>query len=149
MRAVVQRVLRASVEVGGEIVASIGEGIMVLVGIHREDGPEDMEYVRGKILGLRIFDDDQGVMNLSVEDTGGEVLLISQFTLQGDARKGRRPSYSAAMPPEQAGQLFVRFVDSVRSRYPRVQTGIFGAEMDVSLVNSGPVTIVIDSTGIL
>lgn len=149
MRAVVQRVSRASVEVDGKEIASIGEGIMVLVGIHRDDSPEDMKYIRDKILGLRIFDDDQGVMNLSVEDAGGEVLLVSQFTLHGDARRGRRPSYSAAMSPDNAVRFFEQLVESIRNRYPRIQAGIFGADMDVSLVNRGPVTIILDSTGIL
>ncbi len=145
MRSVVQRVSGASVEVRGVRRASIGAGIVALIGIGKDDSPDDMEYIASKILGLRIFDDENGVMNLSVADTGGEVLLVSQFTLFGDARKGRRPSYSGAMPPEMAILQFDRFVGLFRGKYERVQTGEFGAHMMLDLVNDGPVTILLDS----
>ena len=149
MRAVVQRVAGASVSVPGEKVTSIGEGLLVLAGIHEDDDRDDLVYIRDKILGLRIFDDDQGVMNRSVGDINGDILLVSQFTLYGDVRRGRRPSYSSAMPPEKAKSFFDQFVTSVRDLYPGVQSGIFGAHMEISLVNSGPVTILLDSARIL
>ncbi len=149
MRAVVQRVANASVSVDGMKVSSIGEGLLVLAGIHENDEQDDMFYIRDKILGLRIFNDDQGLMNRSVGDVNGDILLVSQFTLYGDARRGRRPSYSSAMSPENAKSFFDQFVASVRDQYPGVQSGIFGAHMEISLVNSGPVTILLDSARIL
>jgi D-tyrosyl-tRNA(Tyr) deacylase len=146
MRAVVQRVERASVEVEGSVRASIGPGLLVLVGFAPHDGAAEMEYIAQKILDLRVFNDESGVMNLSLADTGGELLLVSQFTLYGDARRGRRPSYSAAMAPSEAAQSYARFVELCASRHGRVKSGVFGADMRVELVNSGPVTILLDSS---
>ncbi|OHD71245.1 MAG: D-tyrosyl-tRNA(Tyr) deacylase [Spirochaetes bacterium RBG_16_49_21] len=148
MRAVIQRVMEASVTVSGKSVASIGRGILVLAGFHESDTDEDREYVINKILGARIFNDAAGIMNLSVTDTGGEILLVPQFTLYGDLRKGKRPSYSAAMKPDSAREAFDSFVDRCRSRYAKTRAGVFGADMKVSLVNSGPVTILLDSSRI-
>ncbi|MBN1496345.1 MAG: D-tyrosyl-tRNA(Tyr) deacylase [Spirochaetes bacterium] len=145
MRAVIQRVREASVSVDGDEVASIGRGILVFAGLHESDTEKDLEYILGKIIGARIFDDNAGVMNLSVTDTGGEILLVSQFTLYGDLRRGKRPSYSAAMDPEKARDIFNGFVDRCRSLHERTQSGVFGADMKVSLVNDGPVTILLDS----
>ncbi len=146
MRAVVQRVERASVEVEGREHASIGPGLLVLVGFAPADGGAEMEYIAQKILELRIFNDEKGVMNLSLAETGGELLLVSQFTLYGDARRGRRPSYSAAMTPAKAAQSYARFVELCASRHGVVKSGVFGADMRVELVNSGPVTILLDSS---
>jgi D-aminoacyl-tRNA deacylase len=146
MRAVIQRVLQASVQVDGETVASIGSGILVLAGFHESDTARDMEYIVSKLLGVRIFNDARGVMNLSVADTGGEILLVSQFTLYGDARKGKRPSYSSAMKPETAREAFSAFVEQCRGSHEKTKAGIFGADMKVSLVNDGPVTILLDSS---
>jgi D-aminoacyl-tRNA deacylase len=148
MRVVIQRVLRASVEVDGETVASIGRGLLVLAGLHESDTARDMEYITAKLLGVRIFNDADGVMNLSVADTGGEVLLVSQFTLYGDARRGKRPSYSSAMKPEAAREAFASFVGQCRSLHEKTKAGVFGADMKVSLINDGPVTILIDSSGV-
>jgi len=148
MRAVLQRVSRASVAVGGKTVSSIGKGMLVLVGFHRDDAESDMEYIARKILSARIFDDVNGVMNLSVGDVSGEILLVSQFTLYGDARKGKRPSYSDAMAPDAAIEFYKLFTDKCRAEYGKVESGVFGAMMDVSLVNSGPVTILLDSAKI-
>ncbi len=145
MRAVVQRVLQAGVECNGSPAASIGRGMLALVGFRRDDSDADCEYIAGKLLGLRIFNDDSGVMNLTLSETGGGLLLVSQFTLYGDARKGRRPSYSEAMAPEPAREMFDRFVARCRALHPIVEQGVFGAEMMVSLVNWGPVTILLDS----
>jgi D-aminoacyl-tRNA deacylase len=146
MRAVLQRVLNASVEVDGAPVASIGRGLLVLAGLHESDTDTDMEFIAGKILGARIFNDAGGVMNLSVAETGGEVLLVSQFTLYGDLRKGKRPSYSSAMKPDTAREAFARFVELFRSMHEKTCAGVFGADMKVSLVNDGPVTILVDSS---
>ncbi len=145
MRAVVQRVKKASVAVEGETIASIGLGILVLLGIADDDTQKDMEYIAEKCVNLRIFEDAEDVMNLSLQDVEGELLLVSQFTLYGDARKGRRPSYIKAAPPEQARDLFLQCVHVFREKCGRLQTGKFQAEMDVSLVNDGPVTILLDS----
>ncbi len=145
MRAVLQRVDGASVAVGGEEIARIGRGILALVGISREDTAADLEWMAHKILELRFFDDQEGKLNLSLQDVGGELLLVSQFTLYGDCRKGRRPSYSDAAPPAQAEQFYRDFVEAVRKLHPRVQSGIFQAMMDVTLTNSGPVTLLVDS----
>jgi len=144
MRAVIQRVSRAAVEIEGRTHGSIGRGFLVLLGIEEGDGPEDMEYIAGKITGLRIFEDAGGKMNLALGDIGGEVLLISQFTLCGDARKGRRPSFIKAARPEQAIPLYRGAIERL-SREVRVETGEFGADMQVSLINDGPVTILLDS----
>ena len=146
MRAVLQRVRNASVAVDGSIVSSIGTGLLCLAGIEKNDSQADIEYISNKILGLRIFDDEKGFMNRSVEETGGEVLLISQFTLLGDVRKGRRPSWSAAEAPEIAKQMFEDFVNKMSGLLPgKVKIGVFKAMMEVSLINDGPVTILLDS----
>lgn len=145
MRAVVQRVSNARVEVDGETVGAIGRGLMVLLGVGREDGEQDAAWLADKVAGLRVFEDDQGRMSRSVEDVGGSVLVVSQFTLLGDCRKGRRPSFSAAAGPDQASDLYERYVAMLRGRGLEVATGIFQAMMDVHLVNEGPVTLLLDS----
>lgn len=145
MRAVVQRVNRASVEVGGETAGKIESGLVVFLGVGRDDGPADSDYLAGKIAGLRIFEDDQGSMNLSVQDKEGKILSISQFTLHGDCRKGRRPGFSAAAPPEQAEELYDLFCDKLRQNNISVETGCFQAEMRVLVDNDGPVTMLLDS----
>lgn len=145
MRAVVQRVSRARVDIAGETVGAIEEGLLVLIAAGQRDGEKDLEYVTRKIAELRIFEDDDGRMNRSVEDVGGAILAVSQFTLYGDTRKGRRPSFVDAMAPEPAAAMVERFVGVLRSRGLRVETGRFGADMDVTLTNRGPVTILIDS----
>ena len=145
MRAVVQRVTRASVKVSGEITGAIGLGLLVLLGVGQEDAEADADYLAEKIAGLRIFEDDGGKMNLSVIDVGGAVLAVSQFTLFGDVRRGKRPSFDAAARPEHARELYEYFVERVRSLGLRCETGRFQAMMDVELVNSGPVTILLDS----
>ena len=146
MRAVIQRVRSASVEVGGLQIASIQKGLCVLVGFTAGDTQNDLYYICQKILGLRIFDDENSFMNLSLQDIKGELLLVPQFTLYGDARKGRRPSFSDAMKPEEASQLFDAFVTMCTQHYPKVQQGQFQAYMKVSLINDGPVTILLDSS---
>jgi D-aminoacyl-tRNA deacylase len=146
MRAVVQRVAGASVTVDNEILSEIGMGLCCLVGIEAGDGPDDTDYLARKICSIRIFDDENGVMNLDVADVSGEILLISQFTLHGDARKGRRPSYSRAETPQAAREMFERLIVKVKEIFPgRVETGKFQAMMDVSIINHGPVTILLDS----
>lgn len=145
MRAVVQRVVQAGVTVAGEKVAAIGVGLLVLLGIEQNDDQNDALYLAAKIAGLRIFEDTDGKMNLSVCDIKGEVLAVSQFTLLGDCRKGRRPGFSSAAPPEQAEPLCHRFVALLREQGVPVQTGVFRAEMAVDLVNDGPVTLLLDS----
>ncbi|MDO5300901.1 MAG: D-aminoacyl-tRNA deacylase [Tissierellia bacterium] len=145
MRGVVQRVKEASVSVDGQVIGAIEAGLLVLLGITQEDTEEDMDYMARKIMNLRIFDDDQGVMNQSVQDIAGSVLLISQFTLYGDARKGNRPSYIAAAKGEVAEPIYEKMVALLREKGISVATGSFGADMAVSLVNDGPVTILLDS----
>lgn len=145
MRAVVQRVSSASVEVDGASVGSIERGFLALIGVGRDDTDEDAAAIASKIAGLRIFNDDEGAMNLSLGDVGGAVLAVSQFTLHGDARKGRRPSFVDAAPGETAQPLFERVVALMRREGVKVETGTFGAQMRVSLVNEGPVTILFDS----
>jgi len=145
MRAVVQRVTEASVAVGGHVVGRIGRGVMVLLGVGREDGVADVEAMTGKIVDLRIFEDDEGKMNRSLVDVGGSALVVSQFTLFGDVRKGRRPSFIDAAPPELAKALYEDVVRAMRARGITTETGTFQAEMHVHLVNDGPVTILIDS----
>lgn len=145
MRAVLQRVTEARVEVAGQIAGEIGAGLLVLLGVARDDSTDDADYLAEKIANLRIFDDDDGKMNRSLLDTGGAVLVVSQFTLYGDVRRGRRPSYSDAAEPEKANQLYEYFVDRVRGFNAKVETGVFQAMMKVSLVNDGPVTILLDS----
>lgn len=145
MRAVVQRVREARVEVDGALTGSIGRGLLVLLGIAREDTPADADYLAEKIAGLRIFPDQQGKMNRSVQDSGGAVLVVSQFTLYGDTRKGRRPSFDRAAPPEQARALYEYFLQALRARGVTVETGVFQAMMQVHLINDGPVTILCES----
>ncbi len=145
MRAVIQRVKEASVAVGGQVVGSIGTGLVVLVGIGKEDTARDIDWMIEKIVNLRIFEVEEGRLDKSVLDIGGSLLLISQFTLYGDCRKGRRPSFSDAMGSEQARKLFEAFVAKARERVPRVETGVFQTMMDVGLVNNGPVTLILDS----
>ncbi|MCL4245324.1 MAG: D-tyrosyl-tRNA(Tyr) deacylase [Candidatus Dadabacteria bacterium] len=145
MRAIIQRVKEARVEVGGETVGRIGEGMLVLLGAGKDDSDLDAEYLAEKILTLRIFEDPDGKMNLSVTDTGGSLLVVSQFTLYGDCRKGRRPSFDKAAPPEVAEALYEEFVSKLRARGANVETGRFRAMMDVHLVNWGPVTLMLDS----
>jgi D-tyrosyl-tRNA(Tyr) deacylase len=145
MRAVLQRVSEARVRVNGEIVGEIGRGLLVLLGVGQGDSEADARFIAEKTACLRIFEDAQGKMNLSVEETGGAVLVVSQFTLYGDCRQGRRPGFSAAAPPELADALYRQFVDGLQKRGLPVATGIFQAEMAVELVNDGPVTLLLDS----
>ena len=145
MRAGVQRVTQASVTVEDETVGSVGPGIMVLIGVADGDTDKDLKYITDKVMNLRIFDDENGVMNRSVLDTGGSILAVSQFTLYGDARGGRRPSYIRAAGPEAANALYEQAVAAWRAQGIHVETGRFRTEMKVSLVNDGPVTILLDS----
>lgn len=146
MRLLIQRVKNASVSVGGVELSRIGQGLLALVGVGVEDTDEDMEYLAGKLVRLRIFDDGQGVMNLDVRQVGGEVLVVSQFTLQASTRKGNRPSYVRAAPEAVSRPMYERFTARVAELLGReVPTGEFGADMQVALVNNGPVTIWIDS----
>ena len=145
MRAVVQRVNAASVEVDGRILGEVGKGLLVLVGVEEGDREADADYIADKTAGLRIFNDDEDKMNLSVTDVGGGILLISQFTLHGDCRQGRRPSFIAAARPETAIPLYEGVAKRLRAAGLPVATGEFGAHMHVSLVNDGPVTVLLDS----
>jgi D-aminoacyl-tRNA deacylase len=145
MRAVVQRVSEASVRVEGREVARIAAGLLVLLGVAQGDGEDDLALLADKVVNLRVFADAAGHMNLSVLEAGGAVLVVSQFTLLGDARRGRRPGFTDAAPPEQAEALYRRFVERVRVAGVRAEEGVFRATMDVSLVNHGPVTILLDS----
>ncbi len=145
MRACVQRVSQASVTVDGQIVGQIDCGLLVLLGVTGDDQSKDATYLAEKITTLRIFNDDDGKMNRSLLDTGGQMLVVSQFTLLGDCRKGRRPSFTQAAGPEIAQQLYSQFVAEVQSRGIRVATGRFQAHMDVALINDGPVTVLLDS----
>jgi D-tyrosyl-tRNA(Tyr) deacylase len=145
MRAVVQRVAEASVTVEGAVVGRIGEGLVVLLGVGREDGEKDADYLADKVVHLRVFPDEAGQMNRSVLDVAGGLLVVSQFTLYGDARRGRRPGFSAAAAPEDANRLYRYFVGRVAETGLTVQEGVFRALMDVSLVNRGPVTLLLDS----
>ena len=146
MRVVIQRVTEASVTIGGEMVSAIGQGMMVLCGFEEADGPEDLDWTSRKIAALRIFDDEQGVMNRSVVDIGGDILLVSQFTLMASTKKGNRPSYIAAARPETAIPLYEQFKAALTALIGHpIPSGVFGAEMQVALVNDGPVTICIDS----
>ncbi len=145
MRAVVQRVREASVEIEGEIISRIGGGLLVLLGIAREDHRSDAEYLASKISNLRIFEDEAGKMNRSLIDTGGDMLVVSQFTLLGDCRKGRRPSFISAAEPDRANELYEYFVEAVRQLGIPVATGRFKAMMAVALVNDGPVTLIVES----
>lgn len=145
MRAVVQRVAWAKVEVGGETIGAIERGLLVYLGAGKGDGDEDRAYVLGKVLGLRIFEDESGKMNHAVTDVGGALLVVSQFTLYGDVKRGRRPSFDGAMPPEEAEKAYEAFVADAKKTGIRVETGKFRADMKVSSLNDGPVTIWIDS----
>ena len=145
MRAVIQRVSKASVSVNGQLVGKIGKGLLVLLAAAHEDGPEQIRWMAEKITGLRIFSDEEGKMNLSLLQIGGEMLIVSQFTLYGDCRKGKRPSFTGSARPEEAEKLYEAFIEAVRSKGIPTQQGIFGAMMDVDLVNDGPVTLILDS----
>ncbi|AEH51133.1 D-aminoacyl-tRNA deacylase [Pseudothermotoga thermarum] len=145
MRAVVQRVHRAAVAVDGKTVGSIGKGLLVLVGVGIRDTEADLDWMCDKIINLRIFEDENGKMNLSLLDVKGELLVVSQFTLYGDCRKGRRPSFSEAAPVERGKELYDLFVKKLKEKLPKVEQGIFGAHMEVELVNDGPVTLLLDS----
>jgi D-tyrosyl-tRNA(Tyr) deacylase len=145
MRAVVQRVSEACVKVEGQIVGQIEGGLLVLLGVDQADIDQDVVYLTQKIAGLRIFEDAQEKMNLSVQEVGGSVLVVSQFTLYGDCRQGRRPSFIQAAPPEQANKLYQAFVAELKGQGLKVETGQFQASMSVSLVNEGPVTMLLDS----
>ena len=146
MRAVVQRVSRARVTVGDEIVGEIGRGLLVLLGVGRDDKESDADYLAGKIASLRIFDDENGKINLALADIEGAVLAVSQFTLYADTLKGNRPAFNLAAPPERARQLYGYFVAKIRATGLRCETGKFQAAMQVELVNDGPVTILLDSS---
>ena len=145
MKAVIQRVSRARVDVAGETVGRIGRGILVLLGVEKGDEERDADWLADKIVNLRIFEDDAGKMNLSLGDIGGELLVVSQFTLAGNCAKGRRPSFDTAAPPDEANRLYEYFVGKVKSLEVPVATGVFQAMMEVSLVNDGPVTFILES----
>jgi|SRR5688572_32436048 len=145
MRGVVQRVHRARVSVGGETAGEIGAGLLLFVGVANDDGPADVEYIASKTRELRIFADGEGRMNRSIAEAGGSILVVSQFTLQGDCRKGRRPSFDAAAPGPLARALYEEVVRRLRDSGLSVSTGVFQADMDVELVNHGPVTVLLDS----
>lgn len=146
MRAVVQRVKRAKVTVNGTVTGEIGVGLLVLLGVAQADIETDADYLAEKIAGLRVFEDSDGKMNLAVADVGGALLAVSQFTLYGDVRKGKRPSFDAAARPEQAKKLYEYFCTRIRAAGLRCEEGVFQAMMDVELLNAGPVTILLDST---
>ncbi len=145
MRAVVQRVTKSSVTVEGRVTGQIGKGLMVLIGVEEGDTEKDAEYIAKKVSALRVFDDEEGVMNLSVQDVDGEILAVSQFTLLGDVRKGNRPSYFTAARPEAADNLYRKVIEQIEARGIHVEEGVFQAEMLVSIDNDGPVTILLES----
>jgi D-aminoacyl-tRNA deacylase len=145
MKAVVQRVKKSSVSVGNEIIGEIGRGLLVLLGVARQDEASDAVFLADKIAGLRIFEDENGKMNRCLKEVGGEMLVVSQFTLLGDCRKGRRPSFIEAAPPDKAVDLYEKFIDRVGQNEISVQTGKFQAMMDVFLINDGPVTLILES----
>jgi D-tyrosyl-tRNA(Tyr) deacylase len=145
MRAVVQRVSHAKVSVNGEVTGEIGRGLLILLGVASGDAPADADYLADKIVGLRIFEDSSGKMNLAVAEVGGALLVVSQFTLYGDVRRGKRPSFDGAAAPQAARQLYEHFVEKVRAAGLRCETGRFQETMQVELVNEGPVTILLDS----
>lgn len=145
MRAVVQRVDYANVKVKGKVVGEIDKGLLVFLGVGDNDNNSDLEYMVDKILGLRIFEDELGKMNLSLKDINGEILVVSQFTLYGDVRRGKRPSFTSSAKPELAERLYEDFIEKCKEEGLKVETGIFGAHMDVEIKNNGPVTILIDS----
>lgn len=144
MKAVIQRVTRAAVRVDGETVGEIGQGFLVLLGVGAEDTAADAERIAKKMCGLRIFADDEGKTNLSLKDVDGELLVISQFTLYADCRKGNRPNFLHAAPPQQAEEQYETFVAACRKYVPKVETGIFGAHMEVDLLNDGPFTVILE-----
>lgn len=146
MRAVVQRVSRAQVTVADELTGAVNKGLLVLVGVTEGDTEKDAQYLADKVTGLRIFEDENGKMNLSVKDVGGEILSVSQFTLYGDCRKGKRPSFDKAASPEAANLLYEKFNELCRQQGVQVETGVFRSHMQVELVNDGPVTILLDSS---
>ncbi len=145
MRAVIQRVNRASVRIDGSTTEKISHGLVVLLGIHGDDTTRNLQWMADKIVNLRIFEDDEGKMNRSLADINAEMLIVSQFTLYGDCRKGRRPGYSSAAPPEIAEPIYDRFIEEIKSRGIKTATGTFRAMMEVELVNHGPVTLLLDS----
>ena len=145
MRALIQRVCRATVRVEEQVVGQIDRGLLILLGISDTDGLSDMEYVAEKCVNLRIFEDNQGKMNRSLLDTGGQVLVVSQFTLHADTRKGRRPSFNRAAPPDIAKSMYEQFVQRLRTYGIHTETGVFGAYMQVEIHNTGPVTLMVDS----
>ncbi|MDY6953128.1 MAG: D-aminoacyl-tRNA deacylase [Thermodesulfobacteriota bacterium] len=145
MRAVVQRVRASNVQVGDDVVGQIGPGLLVLLGVSRSDEEKDAVFLSDKVVHLRIFEDEDGKMNRSLMETGGEIMVVSQFTLLGDCRKGRRPSFVEAAPPERAKELYEYFVNQLRLKGILVATGRFQAKMDVSLTNDGPVTLILES----
>ena len=145
MRAVVQRVSSSKVTVDGEVIGDINKGLLVLLGVTHEDSSKDVDYIIDKVLNLRIFEDENEKMNLSLKDVGGELLVVSQFTLYGDCRKGRRPSFSSAARPEVATKLYEEFIEKAKKEGIVTQTGQFGANMMVDLTNDGPVTILLES----
>ena len=146
MRAVIQRVSNASVTVEKQIIGEIPAGLLVFLGIHHDDGDQELKWMADKICNLRIFEDDQGKMNRSLLDTGGAMLVVSQFTLYGDCRKGRRPGYSTAAPPEHANALYEKFITHIKETGIKTASGKFQAHMDVKLINDGPVTLLLDSS---
>lgn len=145
MRAVVQRVHRASVTVNGKVVGQIDKGLLVYLGVGKNDTEKDVDWMCEKIANLRIFEDENGKMNLSLLQIGGELLVISQFTLYGDCRRGRRPSFDEAAPPKMGEELYEMFIEKMRQQVKKVEKGIFGAHMEVESINDGPVTILLDS----
>lgn len=145
MRALIQRVSEARVTVAGEVTGQIGQGMLVLLGVGHEDSANQVAWMAEKLTGLRIFEDDEGKMNLSLTEVGGAMLVVSQFTLFGECKKGKRPSFTGAAPPEQAQGLYNQFVDAIRQRRIEVGTGRFREHMDVALVNDGPVTLWVES----
>jgi D-tyrosyl-tRNA(Tyr) deacylase len=144
MRIVVQRVAKARVAVGGETVGRIGRGLLLLIGIGRDDGEEELRWMANKVLNLRIFEDEEGRMDRSLLDIGGEILAVPQFTLYGDVRRGRRPSFDAAAPPQEAEPWFQQFIEELKRSGLRVEQGVFGAHMEVELINDGPVTLILE-----
>jgi D-tyrosyl-tRNA(Tyr) deacylase len=144
MRVILQRVTRARVVIDNQEVGCVGQGLLLLVGIHKDDTPEAIDFLAAKCAEIRVFADEQSKMNLSLREIHGEALVVSQFTLLGDCRKGRRPSYADAAPPEKGKELYERFVKQLRKHIPKVQTGVFGAMMQVELINDGPVTLVME-----